>query len=106
MATLLCWRMLRALQKRPEHSETLDRVRAWTRERFDLADDVTVLVAEVSCQLPGCPPRETVVAFWLGEQRHQFKLFKPAHQVTAGDLPPRWMKSALVAVDGMECDCC
>jgi hypothetical protein len=100
------WPMLRALQKSPEHSRALDRVRGWTRDRFDLANDVTVLVAEVSCQLPGCPPRETVVAFWLGETRHQFKLFKPADTVVPDDLPPRWMRSALVAMDGMECDCC
>jgi nitrate reductase delta subunit len=98
--------MLRAFNTAPRDSETLDRVRAWTRGRFDLTDDITVLVAEVSCQLPGCPPRETVVAFWLGDTRHQFKLFKPADAVVLDDLPPRWMKNALVAVDGMECDCC
>ena len=98
--------MLRALNKTPEHSDTLDRVREWTRARFRLGEDVTILVAEVSCRLPGCPPRETVVAFWLGETRHQFKLFKPVVEVTADDLPPAWMRDALVPLDGMECECC
>src|SRR5579862_9452154 len=42
---------------------TLEHVRAWTRARFALTDDVTIMVAEVACSLPGCPPRETVIAF-------------------------------------------
>jgi hypothetical protein len=100
-------RMLRFVEKRPEHAAALDRVRAWTRERFALADDAAILVSEVSCALPGCPPRETVVAFWTeDEQRHQFKLFKPVTEVVVDDLPPAWLKSALVAIEGLGCECC
>src|SRR5215470_8929595 len=72
----------------PAHAEALERVRAWTRERFKLADDVPVLVAEIACGLPGCPPLETVVAFWTaGDRRHQFKVFKPVEEVSRDDLP-------------------
>jgi hypothetical protein len=78
--------MLRFVQEQPEHAAALDRVRAWTRERFALSDDATILVSEVSCALPGCPPRETVVAFWTeNERRHQFKLFKPVAEVVMDD---------------------
>jgi hypothetical protein len=99
--------MLQPFAKRPEHVAALERVRAWTRERFELAADAAVLVSEVSCALPGCPPRETVVAFWTeNEQRHQFKLFKPVAEVAADDLPPAWLKGALVAVEGLGCECC
>jgi hypothetical protein len=99
--------MLRSRKKRPEHLQALDRVKAWTRERFKLAPDVAIMVAEVSCTLPGCPPLETVVAFWTGsEQRHQFKLFKPVAEVVLDDLPPTWMKNALVAIDGEGYECC
>ena len=52
-------------------------VREWVRERFKLSDDAAIMVSEVACNLPGCPPLETVVAFWENEQRHHFKLFKP-----------------------------
>ena len=91
----------------PEHVAALDRVRAWTRERFTLAADAAILVSEVSCALPGCPPRETVVAFWTeDEQRHQFKLFKPVTEVVVDDLPPRWLKDALAAIEGLGCECC
>ena len=50
--------------KNPEHFEALDRIREWTRERFTLPGDAGILVSEVECKLPGCPPLETVVAFW------------------------------------------
>ena len=100
-------RMLRFVEERPEHAAALDRVRAWTRERFALADDAAILVSEVSCALPGCPPRETVVAFWTEtERRHQFKLFKPVAEVVMDDLPPRWLKDALAAIEGLGCECC
>ena len=88
-------------------TEALDRVRAWTRERFALADDVTVMVSELACTLPGCPPLETVVAFWTApERRHHFKIFKPVAEVAADDLPPAWLKDALVVPEGGDCDCC
>jgi nitrate reductase delta subunit len=99
--------MLRFRNKRPEHLQALDRVKAWTRERFKLAPDAAIMVAEVSCTLPGCPPLETVIAFWTGsEQRHQFKLFKPVTEVVPDDLPPTWMKNALVAIEGAGYECC
>ena len=89
----------------PAHAQALDRVRAWTRERFKLADDVPIVVAEIACGLPGCPPLETVVAFWTaGDRRHQFKLFKPVVEVTPADLPFAWLINALLA--SAEPDCC
>ncbi len=88
------------------HHEALGRVRAWTRVRFGLAAEATILVAEVACQLPGCPPVETAVAFWTApDARHQFKLFKPAAEVVEEDLSPAWLKDALRG-DAFECGCC
>jgi hypothetical protein len=84
----------------------LARVRAWTRARFALAEDVTIMVNELACSLPGCPPRETVVVFWTApDRRHHFKIFKPAAAVATEDLPPAWLKDALVVAEG-DCDCC
>ena len=99
-----------ALPRSPDlragHAAALERVREWTRARFALPGDAAILVAEVSCGLPGCPPLETVVAFWSGnETRHQFKLFKPVAGVTADDLPPAFMKRALIAADDLP-ECC
>jgi hypothetical protein len=99
--------MLTALTKTTEHREALARVREWTRARFALGEDAAILVAEVACGLPGCPPRETVVAFWtVDAQRHHFKVFKEVAEVVEDDLPPAFMLDALADRDGFGCDCC
>ena len=99
--------MLRSLEKHPEYAAALDRVTAWTRERFKLPEDATIFVSEVACALPGCPPRETVIAFWTGnDMRHQFKVFKPVADVVPDDLPPGWLKNALVVAEGVGWECC
>src|SRR3954468_798497 len=69
------------VKKGPEHLAALERVREWTRQRFKLSPDAAILVSEIVCNLPGCPPLETAVAFWDGETRHHFKLFKPVEEV-------------------------
>ena len=99
--------MLRSRHKPADYAAALERVEAWTRLRFKLADDAVVLVSEIACGLPGCPPLETVVAFWTqGDMRHQFKVFKPVTDVVVEDIPPVWLKGALLAVDVIECGCC
>jgi hypothetical protein len=87
-------------------SNALSRVRAWTRERFLLSADDTVMVVELACALPGCPPLETIIAFWIGEQRHHLKLFKRVTDVTPDDLPPGWFRSALAVDVNFDGDCC
>jgi hypothetical protein len=94
------------IKKSPGHSAALERVRTWTRDRFALSDDDAILVAEVACGLPGCPPLETVVAFWADAKRHHFKVFKPVAEVVPDDLPIAWLKDALVVPEGADCDCC
>jgi hypothetical protein len=56
--------------------------------------------------VPGCPPIETVIAFWSDERRHHFKVFKPVAEVTDADLPPYWLKNALAVSDDFQCECC
>ena len=83
-----------------------DRVREWTRARFALSGDETVMVSEIACAVPGCPPIETHVVFWTQAGRHHFKIFKPLAAVVDDDLPPAFMKNTLVWVEGLECSCC
>jgi hypothetical protein len=99
--------MLFARTSNAEHREALARVREWTRARFALDAETTILVAEVACGLPGCPPRETVVAFWTPDAvRHHFKVFKEVADVVEDDLPPAFMREALADQEGVGCDCC
>lgn len=94
------------LTKGPGHAEALERVRVWVQERFKLAPETAIMVSEVTCNLPGCPPLETVVAFWENDQRYHFKLFKPVEEVSLDNLPFAWMKDELIVPEGFGCECC
>jgi hypothetical protein len=98
--------MLGFAKKRVENGEASDRLRAWTRARFALTEDETVMVSQVACAVPGCPPIETHLVFWTARGRHHFKIFKPLVEVVENDLPPAFMKNALIALDGADVDCC
>src|SRR5271154_2375836 len=98
--------MLGLTRRRPDNGAAVDRLRDWTRTRFSLADSETIMAAEIACAVPGCPPIETHVVFWTGLGRHPFKIFKPVAAVAEDDLPPAFMKNALIALDGADCDCC
>lgn len=98
---------LGAPRRTPERRRALSRVKDWTRARFSLSRDETIVVSEVACALPGCAPIETLVVFWTaGAKRHHFKIFKPVEEVIEDDLPPAWMKPALAFEEGGGCDCC
>jgi hypothetical protein len=101
---------LGTLKKTAQHLEAADRVKEWTRERFSLPEDAAILVTELTCAVPGCPPLETVVAFWSNHKtRHDFKIFKPIEEIVQDDLPPAWLKGALISdddEDGLGCPCC
>jgi nitrate reductase delta subunit len=98
---------MRGFAKKDDQTGALiERVRGRTRQRFGLADDETVMVSEIACRVPGCPPMETHVVFWTAAGRHHFKVFKPLAAVSADDLPPAFMKNALLALEGFDCDCC
>ena len=91
----------------PTRRQAIERLRAWTRARFRLAEEAPIRVSEVECRLPGCVPIETHVAFWTeAGERRRFKVFKPVAQVSEDDLPPAWMKDRLVPMEEYECACC
>jgi nitrate reductase molybdenum cofactor assembly chaperone NarJ/NarW len=73
-------------KKSPGLSTEQERVRTWTREHFNLGDEETIMVSELPCSDPGCPPVETHLVFWTQAGRHQFKVFKPLAEVIPDDL--------------------
>lgn len=96
-----------AFRQDSEQVSALERVKAWTRESLALAADDTILVAEMACGRPGCPPLETVVTFWIaGAERHVFKVFKPVVDIAFNDLPPSWLRDSLYASDPIDGVCC
>ena len=99
--------MFETARKNREHLHAVEQVKAWTRERFKLPREAAILVAEIACALPGCPPLETVVVFWTTEvTRYRFKLFKPVSQVVSDDLPYAWLKDTLIDEGEPYAECC
>ena len=99
--------MLGSLSKSPAHLEAVERVQRWTRERFALAGDIVIIAAEITCRVPGCPPIETVIAFWTAEEtRYRLKIFKPVADVVEDDLPVSWLLPSLIDYGDLGCDCC
>jgi hypothetical protein len=91
----------------PTRAAAATRVKRWTRERFSLGPDCTLLVSELESAVPGFPPLSTVVAFWTAERKHyHFRVFKPLEEVEEADLPPAWYREALAVSEGVQCGCC
>jgi len=61
------------------------RVRALVRTAIP-DTDVTILVTELTCTEPGCPPTETVIALMHPGAPRQYKIHKPLVDVTASDI--------------------
>ena len=92
---------------RHDRLEAVERVKSWTRARFQLDEAAIVIVTEATPRLPGYPPLQTAVSFWTdGRQRHHFSVFKAVEAVVEDDIPPSWMKDALALSEGMSCSCC
>jgi hypothetical protein len=98
---------LGAFKIEPGHERAVARVQSWTRERFGLEQDAPVMVTELECRRPCCPPIETMIAFWLADaQRRHFRVLKPTAEVFADDLPPAWLRDFLCAEQDDQLDCC
>jgi hypothetical protein len=68
--------------------DAVARVRAWAEEAFGVDPEIGwVMVSEVRCEEPGCPPVETVIAVMDGgsaPRRHA--VHAPVAEVTAADV--------------------
>ena len=62
-------------------------IKEWVRAHLKLDDKVTVLVAEIYCDQPGCAPVETHVAVLRDAGRDQYRLMRPMKEVIKQDIP-------------------
>jgi hypothetical protein len=63
------------------------RLKQRSRVLFHAGEDDAVVVSELACTEPECPPIETVIALLrAGHKPHQIKVHKPAVEVTEDDL--------------------
>lgn len=57
------------------------------RQKLRLGDDVTVMVTELKCTEPGCPPLETVIAILgINGRQLQRKIHRSIVEIADGDL--------------------
>ncbi|SBW22555.1 hypothetical protein [Protofrankia symbiont of Coriaria ruscifolia] len=59
-----------------------ERLRGWIRDALGLDGEVTVLVTQLACTEPGCPPVETVLAALPQAGRRSVTLPGPAADLT------------------------
>jgi hypothetical protein len=52
--------------KRQSNTAKLREVKTWVREVLRLPEETAVMVTELQCLEPGCPPLETVIAVLYG----------------------------------------
>ncbi|GHE15101.1 hypothetical protein [Streptomyces alanosinicus] len=76
-------------------SPQLRRLKETVRTLLGLDDDTAVMIRQLACTEPGCPPLETIVAVlpMEGEAR-RWTLHRPTDQITEDDL-----RAALLATE-------
>lgn len=73
--------------KRTIPLEQADRIKTWARKALQLSDETTVMVTELECREPGCPPIETVIAVLEGPGKiKQYKVHKAAVEIGHSDV--------------------
>ncbi|MBI3000665.1 MAG: GTP-binding protein [Deltaproteobacteria bacterium] len=66
---------------------TLDQIRYWTRQNLGFSPGVPIVVKEVPCVKPGCPPIETaLVVFLKDEPPRLYKIQKTINEVAFDDV--------------------
>jgi len=71
----------------PRAADQTRQIKQWVKAAWSLPQSATVMVAEVECAEPGCPPRETVIAIFDADGApRQSKLHKAMIDVTARDI--------------------
>jgi hypothetical protein len=65
----------------------LGELKETVRRLLDLDEDTAVMIRQLACTEPGCPPLETVVAVLpMDGPARRWTLHRPAGQVTEDDL--------------------
>lgn len=73
-------------QKPKPNMEHIARVKAWLEQSMALSPLSIVMVTEVACREPGCPPLETIIAVLDGTTQRKQTLHKPVSDVSAEDI--------------------
>jgi hypothetical protein len=72
--------------KRRADAAAVGRVRLWAEAGLPADDAAIVMVTELACHEPGCPPVETVIALLGGPSPRTWKIPRAAADLTAADV--------------------
>lgn len=61
-------------------------IKQWARQLLSIPDDAVVSVNEISCALPDCPPKETVILVMCDGSTIQASIHKAMADVTEQDV--------------------
>jgi len=66
-------------------------IKQWVSELLELSEDERVMVSELACHEPGCPPIETVVVVLRGPGDTVMRKFhRRAHELTRAEIEAAW----------------
>lgn len=69
-------------------------IKQWVTELLELAEHERVMVSELACHEPGCPPIETVVVVLRGPGDTVMRKFhRRAHDLTRAEIEAAWAQA-------------
>jgi hypothetical protein len=68
------------------NGDQIRQIKHWVSECFEVQAEETVMVSELRCTEPGCPPLETIIAILSSAERRQFQLHKPVAEIQRSDI--------------------
>lgn len=69
------------------NSQRIRDIKSWVSNQLHLGEDVGLLVTELQCTEPGCPPVETVIALLRSNgEKTQFKIHCALLEMTQADV--------------------
>jgi hypothetical protein len=89
--------------KRKRNSQAIQQVKSWVLDVLQLEENTSLMVTELHCSEPGCPPVETVIALLKASHpTYHYKIHKPVADITLNDvatlatIEPKLMSSTAV----------
>jgi len=88
------------LQARRSSPKKTSEIKAWVREILRLDAEEPVLVSELACTEPGCPPLETIIAVLPSDdgKKWQFRVRAPLQSIEFA-----FLAAELLALTGGGC---
>lgn len=75
-----------ATRRHDDNAKVLE-LKRMVAECLSLPEEATIMVTELQCSEPGCPPLETVIAVFAGPGKNrQLKIHKPLEDVHREDI--------------------